>query len=195
MIIRILIILACVVVFINSCNSLISQNFGTHKLRTYTMEEAVESGIGDADFIELKNAYLSGDFVFKAAENPNGPGVVIYPVLSASQLEAHGRGETVAPDFIAWTTDFPSQCVEAGNCVEKGQLSLKGIVRSLPDDRQGQQQLENKGYEITEQAIFIDHGQEPLAWYWNLLMMIGAAAVAFLVELYNQHRQKLKKVQ
>ncbi|MCB0596690.1 MAG: hypothetical protein H6557_33220 [Lewinellaceae bacterium] len=190
MIIRILIILGCVVVFINGCNSLISQHFGTHKLRGYTMEEVQQSGVGDADFIEVENAVLSGDFVFKAAKSPTNPGVIIYPVLSREQLAAHNRGETVSPNIIAWTTDFPSQCVEAGNCIKAGPLALKGIVRNLPDDRQGQGQLEEKGYRVADSAIYLDHGQAPLAWYWNLLLMLGAAAAIFGIEAYSHSRQR-----
>ncbi|MCB9290478.1 MAG: hypothetical protein H6560_24420 [Lewinellaceae bacterium] len=194
MILRILIILGCVVVFINGCNSLISQHFGTHKLRVYTIEQVQESGIGDADFIEVEDAFLSGDFVFKAAKNPSNPGAIIYPVLSAKQMVAHGKGENVAPDIIAWTTDFPSQCVEAGNCIKAGTISLRGIVRELPNDRQGQKQLAAKGYDIGEKVIYIEHGQEPLQWYWNLLLMFGAAAVAFGVEAYGHVRQRKKRM-
>lgn len=190
MIIRLLIILGCVVVFINGCNSLISQHFGTHKLRGYTMEEVQQTGIGDADFIEVSGALLSGDFVFKAAKSPTNPGVIIYPVLSDGQLAAHRRGETVSPDIIAWTTDFPSECVVAGNCIKAGPVSLKGIVRDLPNDRQGQGLLEEKGYRITEEAIFMEHGQSPLAWYWNLLMMAGAAMAALGIEAYGHRRQR-----
>lgn len=193
MIIRILLILGCVVVFINGCNSLISQHFGTHKLRAYTMEAAQQSGIGDADFIELSGGWLPGDFVFKAAKSPTNPGVIIYPVLSEAQLAAHRRGEAVTPDIIAWTTDFPSQCVEAGDCIKAGPVELKGIVRELPDDRQGQWQLEAKGYRIADGAIYIEHGQEPLAWHWNLLMMLGAAAAALGVEAYGQSRQRKRQ--
>ncbi len=192
MIIRLLIILGCVVVFINGCNSLISQNFGTHKLRVYSMEEVQQSGVGDADYIEVNGALLSGDFVFKAAKSPTNPGVIIYPVLSEKQLEAHSRGEAVTPDIIAWTTDFPSQCVDAGNCIKAGQVKLKGIVRDLPKDRQGQGQLVDKGYKVSDGVIFVEYGQQPLAWYWNLLMMIGAAAAIFGIEAYS-HRLRRKR--
>ncbi|MCB9291685.1 MAG: hypothetical protein H6559_00925 [Lewinellaceae bacterium] len=192
MIIRMLIILGCVVVFINGCNSLISQHFGTHKLRSYTMEDVQQAGIGDADYIAVGDAWLSGDFVFKAAKSPANPGVIIYPVLSREQFEAKKRGEPVRPDIIAWTTDFPSQCVGAGNCIEAGPAALQGIVRDLPNDRQGQGQLEGKGYRLADDAIYLEHGQAPLAWYWNLLMMIGAAAAAIGVEAYSHRRQRKK---
>ncbi|MCB0564292.1 MAG: hypothetical protein KDD01_07935 [Phaeodactylibacter sp.] len=190
MIVRILIILACVVVFINGCNSLISQHFGTHKLRGYTIEMVQQSGIGDADFIMVDNALLPGDFVFKAAKSPTNPGVIIYPVLSREQMDAHHRGETVSPDIIAWTKNFPSQCVDAGNCIEEGPVALKGVVRDLPNDRQGQGQLQDKGYRIGDNVIYLEHGQEPTAWYWNLLMMLGAAALVFGIEAYTHSRQR-----
>jgi hypothetical protein len=190
MIIRLLIILSCVVVFINGCNSVISQHFGTHKLRAYTIEEALQNGIGDADFIELNGAWLPGDFVYKAAKNPNNPGVIIYPVLSAEQQQARDNGQPVKPGIIAWTTNFPSECVEAGNCILPEQLSLRGIVRDLPKDRRAAYLLQAKGYQISENALLIEHGRSPLAWHWNALMMMGAVLAILLVEAYNQRKLK-----
>lgn len=189
MIIRLLIILACVVVFINGCNSVISQHFGTHKLRTYTIEEVAGDGLGDADFVEVENAWLPGDFVYKAAKSPSNPGVIIYPVLTREQLALRDSGRQVEPALIAWTTDFPAQCVDAGNCIERGQITLKGIVRDLPKDRRAAGLLGEKGYLISETALRIEHGREPLAWYWNVLMMLGATALAVAVEAYGQRRK------
>jgi hypothetical protein len=193
MIIRLLVILICCVVFINGCNSVISQHFGTHKLRAYPLEKALQTGVGDADFIELEDAWLSGDFVYKAAKNPNNPGVIIYPVLTKEQLAQRDSGLTVEPGIIAWTTDFPSQCVEAKNCIQRQQLSLRGIVRDLPKDRRAAGLLEGQGYRISDSALLLEHGRSPLAWHWNALMMLAAVLVILSVEAYNQ--RKLKKGQ
>ncbi|MCB0571720.1 MAG: hypothetical protein KDC66_18250 [Phaeodactylibacter sp.] len=191
MIIRLLIILACVVVFINGCNSVISQQFGTHKLRTYTMDEVASNGLGDADFVQVNGAWLSGDFVYKAAKSPSNPGVIIYPILTREQLALRDSGLQAEPALIAWTTDFPSQCVEAGNCIQRGEINLRGIVRELPKDRRAADLLKDKGYRVSETALRIEHGREPLAWYWNVLMMLGAVALAVGVEANSQRRKRL----
>ena len=39
----------------------------------------------------------------------------------------------------------------------------------------------------------MEHGQYPLAWYWNLLMMAGAALAILGIEAYGHHRQRQKK--
>ena len=190
MIIRLLIILACVVVFINGCNSVISQNFGTHKLRTYSIEDVLKNGLGDADFVEIENAWLPGDFVYKAAKNPKNPGVIIYPVLSREQLAQRDSGLQVEPAAIAWTMNFPSQCVDAGNCIKRGPVSLRGVVRQLPKDRRAAGLLREKGYRISDTAFRIEHGRAPLAWYWNVLMMLGAVALAIGIEAYGQGKNR-----
>ena len=128
MIIRLLIILGCVVVFINGCNSLISQHFGTHKLRGYTMEEVQQTGIGDADFIEVSGALLSGDFVFKAAKSPTNPGVIIYPVLSDGQLAAHRRAHRVDPaqEAVAFAGEEGARAAQAHGHVGAQVVALQG---------------------------------------------------------------------
>ena len=61
MLLRYLILFGGIVMMITGCNSLISQQFGTHQLRTVNMQDAVANGLGDADFIELDGAIL-GEF-------------------------------------------------------------------------------------------------------------------------------------
>ena len=190
MIIRIIIILVCVTFFINGCNSLISQFFGSHKLRVSDYELAAKEGIGDADFIELENTYLSGDFVYQESEYPNTPGVIIYPLLTAEQVKKREQGQKVSPSFIAWTADFHAPCVEENNCINSGIKSIKGVVREVPKDRQeGIQKLESLGYDVGE-VNFINDGQEPVLWYWNALTMLIAAGIAVGLEAYYNRKNK-----
>jgi hypothetical protein len=190
MIVRIIIILVCITFFINGCNSLISQYFGTHKLRTFDMEKAVKEGIGDSDFVSLDNAWLNGDFVFQASEYPNTPGVIIYPVLTAEQKEQRSKGERVKPAFIAWSADFHSPCVGENNCIEPRVAAVSGVVREVPKDRQvGIDKLDAKGYIGLEEAVFINHGEEPAPWYWNALMMLIPAIIAVGMEaIFNRKK-------
>ena len=95
MIVRIIIILLCLVFFINGCNSLISQFFGTHKLRSFDMAEVAEKGIGDADYVEITNARFEPDFVYQEAEEPGSPPIILYPVFAESS-------PAQTPALLAW---------------------------------------------------------------------------------------------
>ena len=191
MIVRIIIVLICVSFFINGCNSLISQFFGTHKLRSFAVEQAVRDGIGDSDYVQLEGAYLANNFVYQESEYPNTPPIIIYPVLTDEQAAQHKAGQQVKPAFIAWSADFHSPCVDSLNCLQEGAQNVTGVVRDIPKDRlQGLEKLEAKGFAITEEAQVINHGQDPVPWYWNLMMMLGAAALAVGMEALYFKRQR-----
>lgn len=185
MIVRIIIVLVCVVFFINGCNSLVSQFFGTHKLRSFSMKEVQQGGIGDADFIDVPDAYLSGEYVHQPSQYEGDPPILLYAVLSAGQLERRQQGEPVAPALIAWTADFHYPCVEAGDCLEAGATYLRGVVREIPDANEGAlDKLRGKGYDIAPDVRVVNHGQAPIAWYWNALMMLVPLALALGMEAY-----------
>ncbi|MBV6652812.1 MAG: hypothetical protein KI786_03600 [Mameliella sp.] len=183
MIVRIIIILLCLVFFINGCNSLVSQFFGTHKLRAFDMSEVEDKGIGDADFVDISGAKFDPVFVYQEAEEPGSPPIILYPVFSEN-------GAAKQPVLFAWTADFFDPCVEADSCITAGTRNLKGVVRPIPDANLGAlDQLREKGYTWEEPITIINENEVPVAWYWNALMMLGAAIVALGMEaIYNRKK-------
>jgi hypothetical protein len=190
MIVRIIIVLVAVVFFINGCNSLISQFFGTHKLRTFDMETVKEEGIGDADYVELDGAYLSGEYVHQPSQYEGEPPILLYAVLTAEELQQRQNGATVTPSLVAWTADFHYPCVDEGNCLEAGPVPFRGVVRDIPDANEGVvAKLKDKGYEIGPRVAVVNHGQAPIAWYWNLLMMLGPFGLVIGMEAYYNRKK------
>lgn len=185
MLFRVLTVLICIVVFINGCNSVVSRYFGTHKLRSFTMEQALTEGIGDADFIELSDAYPSGDFVFVPGKRSNDPGIIIFPLLSQAQLAQLDQGQQVKPRVIAWTEDFNPDCVKQGNCMPRGARIYKGIVRNLSKEKNKTSQLPANKFALPSYVVYMETGREPIAWYWNVAMMVGAVLLAFVIERKN----------
>lgn len=182
MIVRIVIVLVCVVFFINGCNSLISQFFGTHKLRAYTMQEVAGPGIGDADYIRLEDARQNGTFVYQEAEEKGAPPVILYPVFAPDTAKKE-------PLLLAWTADFHRPCVEAGDCITAQVGPLSGVIRPIPDQNlKAVDLLKAKGYDIPSHLPVINTGEAPVAWYWNALMMLGAALIAFAIEAAYHRR-------
>ncbi|HMQ49755.1 MAG TPA: hypothetical protein PKA00_19700 [Saprospiraceae bacterium] len=195
MILRIVFILVCLVFFINGCNSLISQYFGTHKLRSFSINEVLKEGIGDSDYVEISDAWLSGDFAYTHGKIKEESGLILYPVLSQAQLQAKQQGEKVQVQVIAWTADFHSPCVDEKNCIQAGSSTLKGVVRDLPQDRRKPELLQPMGYELADNVLYVNHDQAPLPWYWNAGMMLGAALIIYIVERrYVYLKEKQKKI-
>lgn len=190
MLFRIVIVLFSVVAFINGCNSLISRVAGTHKLRQYNMEQVQEQGIGDADFIEATEAWRSGDFVHTPPIKRGYKPVLAYPVLSRSQMDSIEKGLAVHPAIIAWTQRFDGSCVNAGNCVPKEAFTLRGITRKIDKERNRISTLPKERYVISDNITHLEIEREPLAWYWNLVIMLVALLLGGGTELYHARKSK-----
>ncbi|GJM35311.1 MAG: hypothetical protein DHS20C18_43120 [Saprospiraceae bacterium] len=191
MIYRLVILLTCVVVFINSCNSLISLQFGTHKLRTFSMETALSEGIGDSDYLELSDAWTNGEFYHVPGKHAKDGGLILYPILSESQVEAVDSGQKVMPYFVAWTQTFPWECLEQNNCVKKEKLVITGVIRELKEEDQQLDQLPDHYNFDQNKVVYLEVGRAPTAWYWHLLFLGAAAGIAFAIELVK-NKKRLK---
>lgn len=190
--VRLMAILLGIVFFITGCNSLISQFFGTHKLRVYTMEEAVANGIGDADYIRLTNAWQPGDYIVVPPRNAADKPILIFPLLSVDQLKQAESGEVVQPGIIAWTKNFSMDCDKDGTCAPRVALDAEGILRDLSKDKNKSHLLPPAKYQLPEQVNYLEIGRHPLAWYWNLLMLVGGMGLAVFIE---GRAQKVRKQQ
>lgn len=194
MLFRFLIILGCIVLFINGCNSLISQHFGTHKLRSFQMEEVLTNGIGDADFVEISGAWTNDDFIHVPDKNdPKKAGMILFPVLSEDQLQKLDGNEVVKTKIIAWSEDFPYECLAAKSCAARQERILKGITRKINDERNKVKELPPDKYQLMDNVIYLNINNAPTAWYWNLLMMVVAFLTVWLIQV-NQFKKK-KEIQ
>ncbi len=195
MILRIIIILACVLVFVNGCNSLISGVAGTHKLRSFSMEEVYDEGLGDADFVEISDAWTSGDYLYQPHRRASWPGFVHWPVLSKAQLDSLEKDQQVTVSLIAWTRRYEEGCTDRGDCIEKGAVRLKGLVRPFNNRFNRLSSLSSQQFELAEELSYIEYNRQPLAWYWNLALMVGAAIIIWLQEQWVARRKNNKKAQ
>jgi hypothetical protein len=180
--IRLATILLCIVFFITGCNSLVSQLFGTHKLRAFTMDQVLGEGIADSDFIEISGAWQSGDYIVVPPLNASDKPIVIYPLLSENQLRELEAGKQVKPQIIGWTKDFDLSCDDQGKCAPKGPVTIKGVVREMRSAKNQTMALPSEKYAIPELVNYVEVGRSPIAWYWNVLMMIGGLGLAFYIE-------------
>jgi len=187
--IRLLIVLAGIVVMINGCNSLISQHFGTHKLRTLDLQEVIDAGIDDADFVRLENAALSEDYLVGPALRASDEDYHLHAILTPTQAAARANGASVQPAVIGWYKIPYAACVENGDC-RPTDAPIQGLI-TLPTERKNPVAgWSEKGVEVSDNVIYLQLWKEPLAWYWNLLLFLGGLGLAIGIEAWWQARRR-----
>lgn len=189
--VRLTAILICIVFFITGCNSLISQFFGTHKLRTFTMGEVLKNGLGDADYVSISQAWKTGDYLVVPPRTEADKAVLIYPILSPEQVDSLDAGRAVRPRIIAWTKEFDLACDEEKRCAPLSEITLSGIIREMNPTKNRAHMLPEVKYGLPEDVVYLEEGREPLAWYWNLLMMVGGLGLAFYIESRAHWRRRI----
>lgn len=185
---RIAIVLVGIVVMITGCNSLISQYFGTHKLRRVSLETIQEEGLGDADFIELSDASLGEAYIVGKALRADDEDYHLYPILTDAQVAAHHSGERVVVNMIGWFKLPYADCVNNGDCMP-AKAQLQGLVTKPTDKKNPVADWEMYNLELAENVYYLQLWKEPLAWYWNLLLFVGGLGLAIGIEaIWNKKK-------
>ena len=110
-VLRLIIVLSGIVLMVNGCNGLLSQFFGTHKLRTFSAETALREGVGDADFVAFTDCYTTGRFTVGPALHDTDKDILLYPLYSSAQADSLQNGLTVTARLIGWETIYDPSCV------------------------------------------------------------------------------------
>ena len=154
------------------------------------MADVLETGIGDSDYVRIEESWQSGDYIVVPPRNTAEKPVLIFPLLSEDQLKAAEAGEVVEPRIICWTKEFSLNCDEENTCAPRTEVDIQGIVREMRRQQNKAHLLAANKYRLPENVDYIEVGRAPLAWYWNLLIVLGALGLAFFIEYRaNQQRQ------
>lgn len=180
--IRLLIVLAGIVVMINGCNSLISQQFGTHKLRVLQVQDVLDNGLNDADFVQLQGGQLTENYLIGPALRANDEDYHLHAILTPAQQLRYDQGETVQAGIIAWYKIPYQDCVKNGDCMPPAPRTIQGLVTEPTDKKNPISQWTAQRITLAPEVIYLQLWKEPLAWYWNLLMFLGGLGTALFVE-------------
>lgn len=194
MLYRLLIAFGAVVLFINSCNSILSGLTGTHKLRQYTIEDIEKQGVGDSDFIEITGGQRTGDFQYAPPRKGEKVGAIQYPLVSAERQMQLDSAIQTRIAVIAWTQAYDPACVERGDCAPRGPATIKGVVRKMEKSKNRTQAFDNQRYDISKYAVYVETDRAPLPWYWHLALMGVAVLLGVGTEFFYNMRQKRKQV-
>jgi hypothetical protein len=190
--IRLSIVLLGIVVMINGCNSLISQHFGTHKLRSLELETVLETGLADADFVLFEAAELTEDYLVGKALRDSDEDYHLYALLTPKQKEQRNRGERIVVGAVGWFKIPYADCVKNGDCTPPEPFEIQGLITAPTERKNPVEQWELQNMELADEVIYLQLWKEPLSWYWNLLLFLGGLGLAIGVEAWWQKRRGIQ---
>lgn len=186
---RLVIVLLGIVVMVNGCNGLISQNFGTHKLRKISLEAVIADGLGDADYVEVKNAVLIEDYLVGPAIRASDMDYHLHPILTTEEAAKLTASQTATATMVGWYMIPYADCVKNGDCSVKG-AALRGLVTAPTVKKNPKEKWAEKNIQLTDDVIYLQLWKAPLAWYWNALLFFGGIGLSIGVEAWWQSRNK-----
>lgn len=190
MILRYLILFGGIVLMITGCNSLISQQFGTHQLRTVTIGDAVANGLGDADFVELEGAVIGEALIVGPALRSTDKDYVLRPILTPTQATAWSAGETVSINLVGWTETTDPACLQAPGCLPAAGLPIRGLLSEPTWRKNPVEDWPGQRVSLNAEPLYIQLDEKPMAWYWNLALFLGGLLLAIIPESFR-HRRKI----
>lgn len=190
MLLRYLVLFGGIVMMITGCNNLISQQFGTHQLRTVAIEDAIENGLGDADFIEIEGALIGEAFIVGPALRSTDKDYVLRPILTPAQVTAWSAGESVTAKLVGWTETTDPSCLQPPGCLPAGATPIRGLLSEPTWRKNPVEEWPGQRVALSPEPLYIQLNEKPMAWYWNLALLLGGLLLAIIPESIR-HRQKI----
>lgn len=171
---------------ITGCNSLISQQFGTHALHVLEAEAATPEGVGDADFVELRGLKAAGLSHLITDGSWMGERCIVSRPLFAQQKGTNK--ELPRASVIAWMKVEGVDCAQLDGDPFPTTMTYRGVV-GAPATETAISDYWAKQLTDSKAVVFVHLGQEPMAWYWNLLLLVAGVLLAVIPEA-RQFKQR-----
>jgi hypothetical protein len=187
---RYLVLFGGIALMITGCNSLISQNFGTHRLRTLDAATAAAGGLGDADYVQLTNAIIGEAFIVGPALRSSDKDYVLRPILDPEQAAAWKNGATVTTNLVAWSETTDPACTKSPGCPPAVAEAVIGLLSEPTSRKNPVSQWSGQRIELAPATTYLQLNEKPMVWYWNLLLFLGGLGLAIVPEARRFAKRK-----
>lgn len=175
---------------ITGCNSLISQQFGTHRLRTFDVKEATAEGFGDADFVEVTGGMVGEPMIVGPALRSTDKDYVLRPIFTEEQAGEWAAGETVITSLIGWSETEDPACIKAPGCLPAPNTPVRGLLSEPTDRKNPVEEWAAQRVKLAAEPVYLQLYEQPMAWYWNLALFLSGLLLAILPEAYRFQKKK-----
>lgn len=188
MILRYLVLFGGIVMMITGCNSLVSQNFGTHSLHELTAGEIPE-GVGDADYVSVSLTPADYATCLPVSNWMGDYYAISRPLLTPEQARAAAAGEAVEVTLVGWFKTEQESCDGIANDLTMLDDRYVGLINPPNVAEDVAESLLANNFVLRRPVVYLQLGEQPMAWYWNLALLIGGILLALLPEA-RRHRQE-----
>lgn len=183
---------------------------GDHNLKSMTLEEVEESGVGNSRFLEISNCFGLGNFVYKYDEkNPDKVTDVIFPVVSKKVFDDYFEnisydGEEIVSGVEEISTvllvkrsasKFTADCFNNNeSCLDDlldfddedffdNGFTVKGVTLvGLEDvDSETKELILSLDYKMGDKVLFLEEDAEPRGMLLSFLMLGGGLIGALAI--------------
>lgn len=141
-----------------------------------------------SDNIDVRNIEIINgisykeDFIYYES-NQFSPIDIIYPILSHDQTEKYYNSEPINIKVLVRLNNQKRTCLTNGNCIPSDSTSLKGLVKvGLENLRDADfETLESDLVKLDDNFILLEPNEEPIIWYWNLIMFLVGTVFGFAI--------------
>ena len=187
---RYLVLFGGIVLMITGCNSLVSQQFGTHRLRTLPAGGATATDVGEADFVRITGVNPAGPTLGGGDADRWGDYVRFVPLLTPAQEAERRANGRVTTGLVGWfkTTDPARQRPAAA----AESSAVTGLVNPPAARYVSTVDWSAAGVSLAEPVVYVQIGERPLAWYYNLLLMLVGVLLAVVPEFLGARRRGVR---
>lgn len=140
---------------------------------TFDIVQLEKSMSIDSRNLEILNGLAGEDFVYYQADYYS-PVDIIYPLISHEQAERLSLSEPISIRVLVKINNQNRSCIQSGSCIPRDSTAISGIVKTgLENLRSGDFEiLESDLVKLHDDVILIEPDEEPVIWYWNLVMFL-----------------------
>jgi hypothetical protein len=92
----------------------------------------------------------------------------------------------VSTNLVGWFKSTDPACGAGAACLPHTGERVIGLVNAPRARNNPAGEWAGRRIALAEPVVYLEVGQSPMAWYWNLLMFLGGALLAFLPEALRQ---------
>lgn len=178
------IIFGCVFIFLSwkGFDGLIINIF-YNSMETYDIFQLEQSEDVKSRNLEILNGISLKEGVIYYDTNQNSLVDIVYPLLSSEQEEKYYNSEPINIKVLVRINNQHRHCLSNGKCIPSDSTSVNGLVKvGLENIKSGDFEfLESELVTLDENIILLEPDEEPIIWYWNLVMFIGGTLFGFVI--------------
>ncbi len=152
-------------------------------METYDIFQLEQSEDVKSRNLEILNGISLKEGVIYYDTNQNSLVDIVYPLLSSEQEEKYYNSEPINIKVLVRINNQHRHCLSNGKCIPSDSTSVNGLVKvGLENIKSGDFEfLESELVTLDENIILLEPDEEPIIWYWNLVMFIGGTLFGFVI--------------